>query len=64
MSESIQERWPSRLPATFRIFRCAPPEVTKRRAADLAARFGLPGGRFGETRSTAAKVTYAEGQRE
>jgi hypothetical protein len=38
--------------------------VTERRAADLAARFGLPGGRFGETRSTAAKVTYAESQRE
>jgi hypothetical protein len=64
MSESIDERWPDAAPTTLRIFRCATPEVTDRSAADLAARFGLPAGRYGETRYTADKVTYAEGQHE
>jgi hypothetical protein len=64
MAESIQEWWPSRPTAALRIFRCAAPEVTERSAADLAARFGLRAGRFDEIRSTAGKVTYAQGQRE
>ena len=61
MTESMQERWPERPAEPLRIYRCAAPAVTERTAAALAERLGVPIGRFGETRSTADRVSYAEG---
>lgn len=64
MSERVVSPWPSESATRQRIFRCAVPEVTERMATQFAAQFGVAVGRFGETRSAEAKVTYAAGQQE
>ena len=61
---SISAQWPKTPDQPLRIYRTTPPAVTEWSTGDLAAQLGLRAGRHGTTRTTADKVTIADGHSE